>query len=282
MQNYFSYQDPFLDTSPDLQIAFNSSTSTLYTADFPQGKYISMYFDEEKEHFIQVSKKIKLSITCIVNTGYRKRSLQEFEKLLYDTSYVDAYKNENSIAKASVEKVWQHFFKHNQWIFGYGLDYRFQSILQDEVNLNTADLDGKNTVNGDFLLADNKFTTFVEIKRPDTQLFHGNRNRADCWKLSSGLYDAHSQILEHKASGQIKLQMDTTNYDSNDNLVKQKAYDSKTILIIGSWTEINNDNPRIKAIKEKTFELFRQNSKNVEIITFDELFDRAKFIVEHQ
>ncbi|OTG63077.1 hypothetical protein B9T29_05185 [Acinetobacter sp. ANC 3903] len=64
--------------------------------------------------------------------------------------------------------------------------------------------------------------------------------------------------------------------------MKQKAYDSKTILIIGSWTEINNDNPRIKAIKEKTFELFRQNSKNVEIITFDELFDRAKFIVEHQ
>ena len=161
------------------------------------------------------------------------------------------------------------------------VDYRFQSILQDEVNLNTADLDGKNTVNGDLLLADNKFTTFVE-KRPDTQLFHGNRNRADCWKLSSDLYDAHSQILEHKASGQIKLQMDTTNYDSNDNLVKQKAYDSKTILIIGSWTEINNDNPRIKAIKEKTFELFRQNSKNVEIITFDELFDRAKFIVEHQ
>ncbi|OTG63075.1 hypothetical protein B9T29_05175 [Acinetobacter sp. ANC 3903] len=61
MQNYFSYQDPFLDISPDLQIAFNSSTSTLYTADFPQGKYISMYFDEEKEHFIQVSKKIKLN-----------------------------------------------------------------------------------------------------------------------------------------------------------------------------------------------------------------------------
>ena len=135
-------------------------------------------------------------------------------------------------------------------------------------------------MNGDFLLADNRFTTFVEIKRPDTKLFHEKKNRADCWKLSSDLYDAHSQILEHKASGQIKLQMDSINYGSDDTVVNQKAFDSKTILIIGNWDEITNDNPRVKAIKEKTFELFRQNSKNVEIITYDELYDRAQYIVE--
>lgn len=217
----------------------------------------------------------------IVNTGYRKLSLQKFRKLLDEGNYYEIYKNENNIPKASPEKVWQHFFKNNQWIFGYGLNYRFQSIIQDEVNLNTADLDNKHSVNGDFLLADNKFTTFVEIKRPDTKLFHEKRNRADCWKLSSDLHDAHSQILEHKASGLIKLEMDSTNYDSNDNLVVQKAYDSKTILIIGDWSEIKNDSPRVKTIKEKTFELFRQNSKNVEIITFDELYARAEFIVEH-
>lgn len=217
----------------------------------------------------------------IVNTGYRKLSLQKFRKLLDDDNHYEIYKNENHIPKASPEKVWQHFFKNNQWIFGYGLNYRFQSIIQDEVNLNTPDLDSKHSVNGDFLLADNKFTTFVEIKRPDTKLFHEKRNRADCWKLSSDLHDAHSQILEHKASGQIKLEMDSINYDSNDNLVAQKAYDSKTILIIGNWSEIKNDSPRVKVIKEKTFELFRQNSKNVEIITFDELYARAEFIVKH-
>jgi hypothetical protein len=30
----------------------------------------------------------------------------------------------------------------------------------------------------------------------------------------------------------------------------------------------------------KTFELFRRDSRNVEILTFDELYDRATFIVE--
>lgn len=162
------------------------------------------------------------------------------------------------------------------------MDYRFQEILQDEVNLNTANLGGKNAVNADFLLGDNKFTTFVEIKRPDTKLFNSIQNRSNCWKLSSDLYDAHSQILEHKACGQIKLSENTIEYDANGHEITHKAYDSKTILIIGSWSELDKSkNAQEKKIKEKTFELFRQNSKNIEIITFDELYERAKFIVQN-
>lgn len=218
----------------------------------------------------------------IVNTWYRKESLKKFRKLLYEDNYLELYKKENDIEKASPEKVWQHFFMNNQWIFGYGLDYRFQSILQDEANLNFANMAGKNSVNADFLLGDNKFTTFVEIKRPDTKLFNLTPNRSNCWKLSSDLYDAHSQILEHKACGQIKLSENTIEYDDNGHEITHKAYDSKTILIIGSWCELDKSkNAQEKKIKEKTFELFRQNSKNVEIITFDELYERAKFIVKH-
>lgn len=216
----------------------------------------------------------------IVNTGYRKLSLQKFKKLLNSEDYLNTYKNENSIQNSSPEKVWQYFFKNNPWIFGYGLDYRFQSILQDEANLNAANLGGKNAVNADFLLGDNKFTTFVEIKRPDTKLFSEKMNRSNSWKLSTDLYEAHSQILEHKASGQIKLSESSREYDKNGEEIKQKAYDSKTILIIGKWTELDKSkNAQEKKIKEKTFELFRQNSKNVEIITFDELYARAEFIV---
>lgn len=216
----------------------------------------------------------------IVNTGYRKLSLQKFEKLLNNNNYLNTYKNENDIQNSSPEKVWQHFFKNNPWIFGYGLDYRFQSILQDEANLNAANLGGKNAVNADFLLGDNKFTTFVEIKRPDTKLFGEKKNRSNSWKLSTDLYEAHSQILEHKASGQIKLSESSREYDGSGDEIKQKAYDSKTILIIGTWKEVELGNAQEIKIKEKTFELFRHNSKNVEIITFDELYERAKYIAE--
>ena len=75
--------------------------------------------------------------------------------------------------------------------------------------------------------------------------------------------------------------MGSVNYDDNGETIVQNSYDSKTILIIGNWSEINKDNAKNQEIKKKTFELFRQNSKNVEIITFDELYDRAKFIIEH-
>ncbi len=377
MNQNTSFEDPFSQPPSDIEYAFNSLTSTIYTSEFKKGKYLNVYFDEETEKTIQISKKIRLRITCIkdqikgiklttfnennqvgeiilssfsvnqiceflevvkeldiaelsnrrisltrnpntdqkltisslitktletekqaeliyellekgsitsqdiVNTGYRKLNLQKFQKLLSDDSYIDTYKNENGILNSPPEKVWQHFFKNNPWIFGYGLDYRFQSILQDEVNLNSANLGGKNAVNADFLLGDNKFTTFVEIKRPNTKLFGEKKNRSNSWKLSTDLYEAHSQILEHKACGQIKLSENSREYDRNGEEIKQKAYDSKTILIIGSWKEIESSNAQEKKIKEKTLELFRQNSKNVEIITFDELYDRAKFIVEN-
>lgn len=52
------------------------------------------------------------------------------------------------------------------------------------------------------------------------------------------------------------------------------------ILIVGSWDQVKDDVDLVKQTKIKTFELFRRDSRNVEIITFDELFERAKFIVE--
>jgi hypothetical protein len=90
--------------------------------------------------------------------------------------------------------------------------------------------------------------------------------------------EAKSQILEQKASGQIKIEKETI-HDSNGNEIKQKSYDSKVILIVGHWDQIKDDVDLIKKTKIKTFELFRRDSRNIEIITYDELYDRAKFIV---
>ena len=59
----------------------------------------------------------------------------------------------------------------------------------------------------DFLLADNNYTVIVEIKKPDTPLFRKNQqNRANSWKLSNELIESYSQILEQKASAQIKFE----------------------------------------------------------------------------
>ncbi|RYE59434.1 MAG: DUF4263 domain-containing protein [Sphingobacteriales bacterium] len=214
----------------------------------------------------------------IVNTHFRKRGLEIFHNLLQENDYWKNYAAENQIGDAKEEKVWQYFFEKNEWIFGYGLDYRFQAILQREAHISDIELDGSNFVIADYLLGDKMFTTFVEIKKPSTPLFGKIKNRSNSWSLSEDLINSVSQILEQKASGLIKFERQQ--YDTCGAAIAQKACDSKVVLIIGSWRELESaSNPLEKEIKKKTFELFRRDSRNVEIITYDELYDRAKFIV---
>lgn len=198
--------------------------------------------------------------------------------MLNEDEYWKTYASDNNISDSSEEKVWQYFLEKNEWIFGYGLDYRFQQILQREVHLSDTDLDGSNAVIGDYLLGDKRFTTFIELKKPSTSLFGKSINRSNSWMLSKDLIDSVSQILEHKASGLVRLNSD---HFIDGEPMNQDAHDSKVVLIVGRWNELENSaNTKESNIKKKTFELFRRDSRNIEIMTFDELFDRAKFIVE--
>jgi hypothetical protein len=217
-----------------------------------------------------------ISSKDIVNTAFRKKGAQIFRDLKDKQDYWKTYAADNAISSHSEEKVWQYFFEKNEWIFGYGLDYRYQQILQKEVHLSNAELDGSNSVIGDYLLGDKFFTTFIELKKPSTPLFGNDKNRSNSWRLSNELIDSVSQILEHKASGLMRLE--SKQYIEGEPL-EQKAYDSKVVLIIGDWKELDNSkNTLEKNIKKKTFELFRRDSRNIEIITFDELLERACFI----
>ncbi|MDM1046542.1 DUF4263 domain-containing protein [Myroides sp. 1354] len=220
----------------------------------------------------------------IVNTGYRKNQLKIFERLLNEKNYLQQYKlNEEDLSNNTKDEIaWQHFFNKNPWIFGYGLDYRYQSILQKEFSASNTDAAGKGQVNADFLIGDNYFTTFVELKTPDTDLFvntGSGQNRSGSWCLSTKLIYAVSQILEQKAVGQIKLE--TEPYNSLGEKITQKGYDSKCILVVGNLNkevDQSQDSTKIKEIKKKTFELFRRDSRNIEIITYDELYLRAYHI----
>lgn len=258
-------------------------------------------FLQTKEGKKIVEEFIKNNLTDkdIITIGYRKKQLEIFKNLLEQENYWQQYRDAESdifikktkeeqkklenaglkINKTSKEEVtWQYFFAKNQWIFGYGLDYRFQGILQKEAQTSDSNHAG-GTEDGfcDYLLADKKFISFVELKTPNTPLFKRLHNRSQCWKLSTELLDAYSQVLEHKASGQLRYT--TPKFDNNHETIKQKPIDVKVILIIGNWQEIKNDDQYIKNIKEKTLELFRRDSRNVEIITFCELYERAEHIV---
>lgn len=177
------------------------------------------------------------------------------------------------------EKDWQSYFEKNQWIFGYGLDYRFLNIVQKEASVSDVDLDGKQTVIADFLMGDSRFTVLVELKRPNTPLFESGGNRSKSWKLSKDITNAVSQILTQKAEWELKSQHEQ--FASTGKLVEERTIDPKTILIIGNTSQFKGED-RDSRIKAKTFELYRRNSRNIEIVTFDELYDRASFIVNNK
>ncbi len=258
------------------------NTDNLPTIDEDTKKKITTLLMREDGHKIieELLSSGIITSNDIVNIGYRKSKLEIFRKLLEEDGYVDKYKTENNIKQLGAEAAWQHFFEENNWIFGYGLDYRFLSILQREVTVSGVDMSGKEAAVSDFLLGCNKFTVLVELKKPDTELYGRDKNRSNAWKLSDDLTSALSQILEQKASLQVKAESDpSSHFDDIGKPIKQKSYDPKAILVIGHSRQFGGENKEA-LIKAKTFELFRRDSRNIEIITYDELYERAKFIVE--
>ncbi len=218
---------------------------------------------EDRVRLLEMIKKENLSKEDIDILSGRKEGLETFRRKLF-------------FEKDWNEKAWQSFFENNTWIFGYGLDSRFLSILQREASRSEIDLEGRNAVTGDFLLGTTDFTVLVELKRPDTPLFDSDLNRSRSWRLSKDLFKAVSQILSQKAAWQLKSS--DANYDTKGGIIKQKASDPKCILLIGSREQFK-DTERNRDIKLRTFELFRRDSRNIEILTYDELYDRAYFLV---
>lgn len=216
----------------------------------------------------------------LVNIGYRKEQIRVFERLLANDDFMDEYAVQHSIPVSQKEKIWQYFFQNNKWIFGYGLDYRFLNILQREASVSGTDLAGRGEEFADFLTGCENFTVLVELKRPDTDLFGADANRSGSWKLSNDLISAVSQILEQKASWQIESE-GGNNFNANGNPIVQKTFDPKAILIIGDTSQFVGED-RERRIKAKTFELFRRDSRNIEILTYDEVYKRAKYLVDSQ
>lgn len=219
----------------------------------------------------------------IVNVGYRKRQLQIFKKLLDHPDFWKEYganskKKDVRLDASKEEKVWQYFFKKNPWIFGYGLDYKYLEILQEEATVRGSDVSGKGSESLDTLAGTSDYTVLVELKKPSTELFEGTLNRSNSWRLSSSLFHAVSQILEYKASHIVEWQDESKRYDDKENKIIQKALDPKTVLVIGRDTMFSGTEKEIE-IKKKTFELYCRDSRNTKILTYDELYRRAKFIV---
>jgi hypothetical protein len=223
----------------------------------------------------------------IVALGYRKNQLVRFERLLTDA---DFFERERANLKAKgKEAVWQTFFEKNPWIFGYGLTYVFNSPLDDKkleqvvsgYNFNSS---GKRI---DALMKTRgvvKSFCFGEIKTPETPILKLVQDpyRGECWAISDDLAGAIAQTQKTVQKSVKELTTKIEIKDKSGNLTGEQVfiYQPKSFVVSGNLSEFKTD-MGVNEDKFGSFELYRQNLVNPEIITFDELFERAKFIVKH-
>lgn len=92
--------------------------------------------------------------------------------------------------------------------------------------------------------------------------------------LSQELTDAVTQAQAYAYGWGL----DSKNYNNAMELARRKllTIQPSAIVVIGRLAEVAPDET-----KASTFELFRKSLHGTEVLTFDELFERAKFIVEH-
>lgn len=178
------------------------------------------------------------------------------------------------------EAEWQTFFEHQQWVFGYGLDYRIMRQFDREMTVGSGGTHNRDKPKIDFLMNFTEYTVLVEIKKPDTPIFRRSRGgRAGTWEFSPEFMSAVSQIIEQKAEWASFAQAgDHFNRDGTEALVA-RTRNAKSILVIGSTDGFGQtDNLRERNLMMDTFELFRRENRSIDIITFDELLERARFI----
>ena len=105
--------------------------------------------------------------------------------------------------------------------------------------------------------------------------------RSESYSISEEFAGGIAQVQKtiQKSLKNLSAKLDLKDADRNPTGESVFLYQPKAFLIIGTLKEFKNEHG-INEDKFSSFELFRRNIHNPEIITFDELYERARYIVE--
>ncbi|MFD0274638.1 Shedu anti-phage system protein SduA domain-containing protein [Kitasatospora sp. NPDC127111] len=217
----------------------------------------------------------------------RKEQLQRFERLLTDPDY---FQQAESLATTrGPEAVWQAFFEENQWIFGYGLNLIACESIDDgklERITTGASIFGGAGKRIDAIMRSKGLISsmlFCEIKTHKTELLAGTPYRSGVYQASKELGGGVAQVQKtaNKAQQLISRQFLDRIYEDDGTPIEVGLSTTRPrqVVVIGSLQEFIQ-NGAVNPEKISSFELYRTSIQDVEIITFDELYQRACFIVE--
>lgn len=225
------------------------------------GNSIEEFSDDDKNAIKELFEKLSIGTDFlttsslaktkeIIDNKYIQQTLKEFKKLML-------IKSDTS----NLEKQWQAFLNNNSWIFS-SIFAQPVILFKREAYVGGKTLDNTNGKFNDFLiksgLSDN--VSFLEIKTHKTKLLDNTPYRGDdVFSVTKDLSGSISQVLNQRENFQKEFYAIKGKTPGN-----YETFNSKCVVLIGSIKDLN--------MKQKqSFELFRNNCKDVEIISFDEL-----------
>ena len=172
---------------------------------------------------------------------------------------------EEMMTKVVGEPEWQAFLNENPFILSMAFGYPIVKV-QDQASVGGRKLSGKGEKLADFLVKNSMTnnTAIIEIKTPSTKLLNKKSFREGVYTPSTILSGSINQVLDQK----YQFEREIASIKENSQLQDIKSYSVHCCLIIGTMLQDED--------QKKSFEFFRGNSKDVEIITFDELLLKLK------
>lgn len=172
---------------------------------------------------------------------------------------------ENMLGEKLVEGRWQAFFNENPFILNMAFGYPVIKV-QDQASVGGRKLSGDGEKITDFLVKNSltNNTAIFEIKTPQTAILNKTPFRDGVFTPSADLSGSINQALDQK----YQFQKQIAQIKDSTRVYDIESYAVHCCLVIGKTPEGDD--------RKKSFELFRRNSKDVEIVTFDELLEKLK------
>lgn len=212
--------------------------------------------DDEQAAVVEVIEKNVKAIA--VTEPARLAKLQDDIELVTLETLITRY--EEMIAKRLSEKRWQDFLNENPFILSLAFGYPIIKV-KDQAYVGGRKISGSGDRVTDFLVKNRltNNTAIIEIKTPQAELLNVRTYRGDVYTPSTELSGSINQALDQK----YRFEHEIAQFKENSKIRDIETYSVHCCLIIGRMPS-NED-------KQKSFELFRGNSKNVDVIAFDEL-----------
>jgi hypothetical protein len=228
---------------------------------FEHDNFLILQFisDDIKPNIHQINEKLFTELEFLV---------QKVETEILGLKRFDAFLEQwNQHKDSSNEKKWQQIIKNNSWI----ISQLFSApliLLEDEAFLGGKNIQNKKGNIIDFVYQNklNSNILLIEIKTPKTKLI--GRPYRSTYQISNELSGSVNQVLNYKQS--LMNEFHTINSNSDNKL---EATNPKSILIIGKISDLTSS-------QKKAFELFRNELRTIQIITFDELYEKTNILIK--